>query len=107
RFGPDWWPLEFPRHLLHFNSKTLCRLVEDHGLEVSEVRMLARASWMRRSFDIWRRQKRAPKGRWLSLVGKFRSLRSWLTRWTVWKNQADCVFVLARRPLNQLARAAA
>jgi len=81
-FGMKWFPLEVPRCLLHFTPATLKRLIAMHGLEVTEVRHLGRTSWMRRSMQ----------GQ--SLPGLFAGL---LARWTVWRKQADCVLVLARR----------
>src|SRR5581483_6642832 len=46
-FGQDWWPLELPRHLLHFTPGTLRRLVESNGLRVQELTMVDRGGWMR------------------------------------------------------------
>jgi SAM-dependent methyltransferase len=99
-FWQDWWPLELPRHLLHFNPATLRRLVEMHGLEVVELRMLPHTNWMRRSLE------RARYWHWGSLArrlllrfGKLRIVQSLLTHWTVWRNQGDCLLLIARRPI--------
>jgi 2-polyprenyl-3-methyl-5-hydroxy-6-metoxy-1,4-benzoquinol methylase len=98
-FGEDWWSLELPRHLLHFTPPTLRRLVESHGLEVQEQRMMARGSWMRRSLEITRRREDQPVGRrLLGRLGRWRVVSSSLTRWTVCTRQSDCIMVIARRP---------
>ncbi len=81
-FGMKWFPLDVPRCLLHFTPATLKRLLTMHGLEVTEVRSVGRTGWMRRSLH----------GQ--SLPGLFAGL---LTRWTVWRKQADSLLVLARR----------
>src|SRR5262249_30500117 len=48
-FGPAWWPLELPRHLLHFTPQTLTRLILYHDLEIVEMRRPPRTNWMRLS----------------------------------------------------------
>jgi SAM-dependent methyltransferase len=98
-FGPDWWPLELPRHLLHFSPATLRRLVTMHGLEIDEERTVARKSWMRRSFAIARCRPGGGKfRRLLTNMGRVRLVPSLLTHWTVWSNRADCLLLRARRP---------
>jgi len=97
-FRRDWWPLDLPRHLLHFSPATLCRLVEGHGLQVESLRLLGRTSWMRRSFVFAHKRSHGPIRR--GSLGIFRNLRtvtSLLTRWTVWTGQADCILLIARR----------
>src|SRR5262249_23099022 len=39
-FGEDWWGLQIPHHLLHFNPTTLRRMLKAHGLEVRQLRIL-------------------------------------------------------------------
>src|SRR5262245_27840110 len=99
-FGRDWWPLELPRHLLHFTPATLRRLVEAHGLQVVEERMLERGSWMRRSFAFARRRPSPSLLTWLSSL---RVVPSLLTRWTIWRKQADAILITARRPRPEKA----
>jgi SAM-dependent methyltransferase len=107
-FGQDWWPLELPRHLLHFTPATLRRLVEGHGLEIVEERMLPRGSWMRRSFAFYRRRRGGGLPR--QLIGGLSRLRlipSLLTKWSVAAGQSDCIMLSARRrPATQLVPAA-
>lgn len=105
-FGSDWFPLELPRHLLHFTPQTLQRLVQMHGLEVTDLRMLGRTNWMRRSLanrhERRCREKNKPnqpaRRNYLAAIGRVRMMQSWLTRWTVWTGQADCLLLVARRP---------
>jgi SAM-dependent methyltransferase len=94
-FGPNWWPLELPRHLLHFTPATLRHLVESHGLEVQQLRMPARCGWMRRSLAQARRRQGR---RLLERLGSVRLVSSVLTRWTVWTRQGDSLLLIARRP---------
>jgi SAM-dependent methyltransferase len=98
-FGQDWWPLELPRHLLHFTPSTLAHLVETCGLRVEQLGMLARSGWMRRSLAIaGRRRKASPAVRFLTRCRRLRLVSSVLTRWSVWAGQADCLLLVARRP---------
>jgi SAM-dependent methyltransferase len=98
-FGRDWFPLDLPRHLLHFTPITLRRLVEAHGLEVQELRMLGRTSWMRSSLALARRRRGASFGRrLLAACQRLRIVPSLLTRWSVWNRQADCILLIARKP---------
>ncbi len=98
-FGPSWWPLELPRHLLHFKPATLRRLVESHGLEVCEQRMILRGGWMRRSLDLLaRRPDKTAADRLLVRLLRPRLVTSLVTRWTTWTGQADCIYLTARRP---------
>jgi 2-polyprenyl-3-methyl-5-hydroxy-6-metoxy-1,4-benzoquinol methylase len=101
-FGRDWWPLDLPRHLLHFSPVTLRRLLEAHGLVVCEERMVARPSWMRRSLALARRRRSGTPRRLLAKLGRLRLIPSLLTQWTVWRNRADCILMSARRPLQEI-----
>lgn len=98
-FGLDWWPLELPRHLLHFTPATLRRLMTMNDLETAELRSLPHASWMRMSLANRRRRLWGPVGRgWTAALSKMRLTASLLTRWTGWAGRADCLRVIARRP---------
>src|SRR5262249_47911805 len=69
-FGPCCSHLDLPRHLPHFSPATLRRLLHAHGLEVQELRMLGRASWMRRTLAAAARAEGASlRRRWLGRVG--------------------------------------
>ena len=98
-FGKSWWPLELPRHLLHFTPRTLRLLLEAQGLKIHQERMLDRGGWMRRSLA------RALSGsesnlqrRMLVRLGRFRVVSSLMTRWTVRNRAADGILAIARKP---------
>lgn len=94
-FGADCWSLELPRHLLHFTPETLRRLVEGHGLEVSELRIVGRTSWMRRSLSAARRHG---DRRWLTRLCGLPGVAGMVTRWTARTGRADSMTLLARKP---------
>jgi hypothetical protein len=82
--------------LLHFTPATLCRLLEEHGLEVRQTRVLAKPGWMRRSMNA--ALKRPGAWRWLWRLGRQRLPSGWLARWTARRGQGDCLLMIARRP---------
>jgi SAM-dependent methyltransferase len=97
-FGRHWFPLELPRHLLHFTPASLRRLVVNCGLEVLDLRMLGRTSWMRRSLVRATDRPEKTVGRWLlEWFARRRIIQSLLTRWSVWSKQADCILLIAQR----------
>jgi SAM-dependent methyltransferase len=102
-FGPAWWPLELPRHLLHFTPQTIDRLVRDHDLEMLELRMPAHTNWMRLS--IARARQQIPRDsrlkRLLLALWRRRPFTSWLTRWTTWRGQGDGLLLVTRRPATK------
>jgi 2-polyprenyl-3-methyl-5-hydroxy-6-metoxy-1,4-benzoquinol methylase len=49
RFGPNWFGLDLPRHLTHFEAATLTRLLEMAGLRTRELRFSRHADWIRSS----------------------------------------------------------
>lgn len=104
-FGGAWWPLELPRHLLHFNVPTLEYLVGQHDLEILEVRMPPRTNWMQKS--IQKAKTGSHRVPWFTRVVakmmQLRILRSGITRFVSWLGQGDCIMLIARRPLNRSA----
>jgi SAM-dependent methyltransferase len=96
-FGRHWWPLELPRHLLHFTPATLTRLARDHGFDVLELRMPARTSWMTHSVNTACRDPQFVQKRRLVRLAQHRFVRRVLTRWTVQAGQGDCLMMIARR----------
>jgi SAM-dependent methyltransferase len=93
-FGPAWFPLELPRHLLHFTSDTLKRAVIESGFAVEAVASRGHGKWMGYSTD---RAKRF-RPRWWANVARIRLMRSALTNWTERRGQADDLCLLARKP---------
>jgi SAM-dependent methyltransferase len=55
-FGPDWFGLDLPRHLIHFTPDTLRRTVEQAGFRVERLEPVGHASWLHNS------AKRAARG---------------------------------------------
>ena len=107
-FGVDWWPLELPRHLLHFTPATLGRLMSRCGLEVEELRPIPHGSWMRLSLGLRRRRLWGPAGRrWTVALSKMRIVAGVMTRLTAWLGRPDGLRVVARRPPAQARLAAA
>jgi 2-polyprenyl-3-methyl-5-hydroxy-6-metoxy-1,4-benzoquinol methylase len=104
-FGPAWWPLELPRHLLHFSPQTLKRLAGHHGLEILEMRMPPRTNWMRlsvaRAKAMRNPERSSPRLRFGLLAMSIRPVASWTTRWAAWRGQGDCLLMITRRPANE------
>jgi 2-polyprenyl-3-methyl-5-hydroxy-6-metoxy-1,4-benzoquinol methylase len=98
-FGKTWWPLELPRHLLHFTPRTLRLLLQANGLEIHQERMLNRGGWMRRSLARAVAEKESILSRRLLVkLGRMRLISSLLTRWTVRNRLADGILAIARKP---------
>lgn len=98
-FGPYWWPLQLPVHLLFFTPTTLGQLLAAHGLEVVEVRMLRMTNWMQRSWangeqDRWREWPRPLSPWW----GGRRLTHQYLARWAARREQGDGFILSARKP---------
>lgn len=99
RFGPYWWPLQMPRHLLHFTPSTLNALMRMHGLEVESLRMMKPTHWLSRSWRLgaaegWKRQT---PPLW-SMAGRWRWGQSIWTKWLAWSGQSDGLLMVARKP---------
>lgn len=50
-FQRDWYPLDAPRHLWHFNQRSLTRLLTDAGFDMESVSMESWGGHLRKSFD--------------------------------------------------------
>lgn len=98
-FGRAWFPLDPPRHLLHFTPETLSAAVEGCGFRVEAMTTIGHTKWMGHSVD------RAAKGdpRWWVKLGKLHVVRSAVTRWTRWTLQADDLAILGRKPATGAA----
>ena len=93
-FGRAWFPLDPPRHLLHFTPDTLRRAVVDSGFEVETVATLGHTKWTGLSVD--RAMKAAPT--WWVKACRVRLVRSAVTRLTQWAGRGDDLAILARKP---------
>ncbi len=102
-FRTEWFPLDPPRHLLHFTPITLRRMVEEAGFVVEDVATLGHTKWMGLSVN----RAREVHPRWWHSLVQLRVLRSGLTRWTNWLGQGDDLAVLARKPHMAATRQAA
>ncbi len=93
-FGPAWFPLRLPWHLLHFTPDTLSRAVATNGFTIDTVATKAHTRWMGYSVD----RARKSRPRWWLGAARVRFFRSVLTNWTQWRGQADELSLLARKP---------
>ena len=93
-FGPDWFGLDLPRHLVHFSPVTLRRMLEVAGFHVRACRLQRRTAWMQSS------ARRAVQ------LGKARGLLAWLplrfmARLASWyghlRGQSDCLLAVAEK----------
>lgn len=94
-FGTAWFPLDLPRHLLHFTPDTLRRVVTDSGLTVEAVKTRGHGKWMGYSAD---RAARFRPRLWASAARRVRLVRSALTTVAEWRDRGDDLCLLARKP---------
>jgi len=93
-FGPAWYGLDLPRHLVHFTPSTLRRMVGEAGFRVDRIWMVSHPSWLRRSAARARQQGIGTRGSW------------WLARrpaarWAAWyaalRGRSDCIGLSATK----------
>ncbi len=107
-FGPDWWGLDLPRHLLHFTPATLRRLLEAHGLDVRECRTVARGGWLRRSLANVRGGAGVrPFKRLVCRVAAWSPVCRLIGRWTAETKQGESLKVIAVKPARRALAVAA
>jgi 2-polyprenyl-3-methyl-5-hydroxy-6-metoxy-1,4-benzoquinol methylase len=98
-FGADWWGLQLPWHLLHFSPETLGKLLESHGLDVEQCRMVPQGGWFRRSLRTARSQ---PGIGWakrlLCRAAASSPVSRLISSWSVARGQAEAIKVIARKP---------
>ncbi len=92
-FGPAWFALDVPRHLLHFTPDTLRRLVEGCGFAVEATGTIGRAKGAGESAA---RAGRAAT--WAGRACRLRLGRSLFARAAQWAGRADDLALLARKP---------
>lgn len=93
-FGPAWFPLRLPWHLLHFTPDTLRRVVTDCGFAIDTVATKGHTRWAGYSVD----RARTLRPRWWVAVLRVRFFRSVLTNWTERRGAGDELCLLARKP---------
>src|SRR5205807_1625269 len=64
KFGRSWFPLDPPRHLLHFTPRTLRHALEECGFAISAMTTRGHAKWM--LYSVERALKNEPS-RWTRL----------------------------------------
>jgi SAM-dependent methyltransferase len=90
RFLHDWFGLDLPRHLTHFEPATLTRLLELAGLRTCEVRYSRHADWIRSS------AQRARVSFFNRLL-RNRHIAAFVTRYWVGREDGDALLALAER----------
>jgi len=94
-FGEHWFGLDLPRHLTHFTPKSLQATLQSAGFEVSTLRGLTHAGWIRAS---------ARRTRAAGVAGSGTKLLCWrpLARVAAWAGYAlggaECIVAVAKRP---------
>jgi 2-polyprenyl-3-methyl-5-hydroxy-6-metoxy-1,4-benzoquinol methylase len=93
-FGPSWFGLDLPRHLLHFTPATLTAMLSTTGFRVRPVRLLRHSDWFRSSAKLASRNGGSGWARamtWKPLA----KMTAWLAH-TI--GRSDCMMAVAERP---------
>jgi 2-polyprenyl-3-methyl-5-hydroxy-6-metoxy-1,4-benzoquinol methylase len=102
-FGPAWYGVELPRHLIHFNPATLRRMLQAAGFTVERVRMIPKSDWLRASVRLARRKSAEgsffPKP-WLYWL-HWRPLSGLAARHCQLTGQSDCLLAIGRKELEE------
>jgi len=93
-FGPAWFGLDLPRHLVHFSPATLKRMVAAAGFRPLRLRMVRHSSWMKQSALAARRTGRNPPATRLLTC---RPLCRVVTRYCTLRGRADCMALEAAK----------
>jgi len=93
-FRQSWFPLDLPRHLLHFTPDTLLRVIETCGFRVEVIKTIGHTKWVGYSVE----QALKDQPRWWVWLCRAHVIRSAITRWARWTGQADNIAILARKP---------
>lgn len=95
-FGPSWFGLDLPRHLVHFTPHTLTEMLTAAGFRVDRLRHIRHGDWLRASATLAARRGTAPawaapfRCKPLAKVGA--ALAHLFAK-------SDCMMVVAERPL--------
>ncbi len=93
-FGPAWFGLDLPRHLIHFTPITLTAMLGATGFRVEPIRLMRHSDWFRSSAKLAVRDGGtgwAKTMTWKPLA----KLTAWLAH-TI--GQSDCLMAVAERP---------
>jgi 2-polyprenyl-3-methyl-5-hydroxy-6-metoxy-1,4-benzoquinol methylase len=94
-FGKCWFGLDLPRHLTHFEPKTLKRIVELAGFRVESIRHLKHADWLRSSAKL---AGRAGQHSFAQKMFQYKTparLAAWFCQMFA---KTDCILCVAHRP---------
>lgn len=94
-FGPAWFGLDLPRHLVHFAPSTLRRMVTEAGFHVDRQWMVSHSSWVQRSARQARREGRLPIALRLAVWRPAARAVAWYCRL---RGRSDCIAIQATRP---------
>lgn len=93
-FGPSWFALDLPRHLIHFEPKTLRAMLELSGFEVGSIRGVRHGEWLRNSARIASRDE---KTTWWQRLFKFKAIAR-LMAWLCFAcGRSDCMVAVAEK----------
>lgn len=93
-FGDAWNGLDLPRHLVHFNRRTLRLMLYRAGFRSVRCYTVRRSGWLRDSALLMRR--RAPQARWPRWL-QSRSLSNLVSWYAYYTGQADCLLATATK----------
>ncbi|MCS6976221.1 MAG: class I SAM-dependent methyltransferase [Gemmatales bacterium] len=91
-FGPHWFALDLPRHLVHFSPQTLQFLLEQAGFRVVSMRMQRRSAWIRHSARLAARQ---PEATWWHRLLRGHLCSRGAALYSVLTGQSDCMTAVA------------
>jgi 2-polyprenyl-3-methyl-5-hydroxy-6-metoxy-1,4-benzoquinol methylase len=94
-FGGEWFGLDLPRHLTHFDPASLRSMLGLAGFRVDSVRLVKHSDWMRSSALLAIRRGKAGLASRLMAWKPLAKLAAWLT-WCC--GRCDCVLAVAHRP---------
>jgi len=93
-FGPAWYGLDLPRHLVHFTPSTLRRMVGEAGFQVDRIWMESHPSWLRRSAARARQQGIATRRSWWLARRRVARLAVW---YAALRGRSDCIGLSATK----------
>lgn len=94
-FGPDWFGLDLPRHLTHFDRQTLAEMLTVAGFRVESLRGVKHSDWIRSSARLAQLRCRAGQLQKTLIWKPMAKLVAWIT-YAI--GSCDSLLVLAKRP---------
>lgn len=92
----NWFALEVPRHLTHFNASSLRTMLEVAGFQIKTTRMIAHPEWLRQSARI---ASRAGEATFFHQLLKLKPVARFAAWMCFLAGQSDCIMAMAERPL--------